>query len=192
MVDWAGLLQESIANLVGAFAGFSLALLGERVARRRQESQKRSEERSLYESARRAVLGSIVKNVGVARRLQRRLSDASDPFLLGVSMELSVWEASHNEILTLSPSMDEQVGFARFFDDASRIDKLIEFHRKLRADGAAEEALASTRTRLEELAVELHFAGRLLATDFGEDVHRRLLGIAGSTGAGAGSAEGEP
>lgn len=170
-------LIELLASLAGAFAGFSLALFGDRAAQRRRRAEEETKEQALLASARRAVLGSVVKNAGTAKRLKRRLDDPADPFLLGVVMETSVWEASHNEILTLSPSMDEQVGFARFFDEAARIEKLLGFHRDLRARGASEEVLTSTRARLGELADEIRLSGTVLITDFGEDVHRQLLGI---------------
>lgn len=157
-------LVELLASLAGAFAGFSLALLGDRVARQRRRMDKETEQNALLASARRAVLGGVVKNVGTAKRLKRRVDDPADPLLLSVIMETSVWEAASSEILTLSPSIDEQIGFARFFDEAARIEKLLDFHRDLRANGGAEEFLTSTRTRLGEPS-NLHPVPRRMRSD---------------------------
>ena len=84
---------ETVAGLVGVFAGVILALW---IERRRTERQAARHKTALQEDlvqSRKLVLSSVVKNTSEAKRLRRALAEEDDPYLFQVSFELAVWES---------------------------------------------------------------------------------------------------
>jgi hypothetical protein len=76
--------------------------------------------------------------------------------------------------------------FAQFFNDVRHLQAFCDFHRNLRmaiasAGDALDPHLADVGTEadlhLKDLAEELMLCGRLLIADYGQPVHRRLLGM---------------
>jgi SAM-dependent MidA family methyltransferase len=78
------------------------------------------------------------------------------------------------------------VRFAQFFDAVRNLQSFFDFHRDLLLSiaGAIDESdpelaqiLYDANQRLKELSDELRLTGVLLITDYGEPVHKRLLGL---------------
>lgn len=176
------LVTELVASILGVFVGVLLALLVDRTGERRAAArQTLVDERQLRE-ARSAVLGSVVKNVSEAKRLKRLVTSDTDPLLLGVAFEMSVWDATRDGFLARAPTVEERVVFTRFFDEVSRTAALVSFHRALAtgASAASAEGLRGRqdlRERLATVADDLRLAGTVVVTDHGEDVHKDMLGL---------------
>ena len=82
--------------------------------------------------------------------------------------------------------IDERVRFAQFFDAVQKLQAFFDFHRELllsiagaidESDPELAEILSDANQRLKEMSDELRLAGVLIVTDFGEPVHKRLLGL---------------
>jgi len=87
--------------------------------------------------------------------------------------------------------IDERVRFAQFFDGVRNLQAFFDFHRDLQLSiaGAVDDhdpelasILSSADQRLRELADDQRFNGILLVTDFGEPVHKKLLGLKSGSG----------
>ncbi|HLE97822.1 MAG TPA: hypothetical protein VI997_10665 [Candidatus Thermoplasmatota archaeon] len=176
------LITELVASILGVFAGVLLALVVDHAGERRQGRVRAAEEARHLHDARVAILGSVVRNVSEAKRLKRLTASSEDPFLLGVAMETAVWDATRHDFLGRAPTIDERVTFTRFFDDATRIQRLVEFHRKLVAGGESRDeegrrARAQVVERLQTAADDLQLGGNVVVTDYGEQVHKDMLGL---------------
>lgn len=188
MSVWVDFLVQAAAGLVGVFAGVLLALLTER--RRMAGEQGRTQAKLHDELAgvRGVVLASVVRNTSEAKKIRGILSDAGDQYLFRVNFELAVWEAAQSNYVRLAP-LEERVVFTRFFDQVRRLDRLVDFCRQSRAESVPgslkvdrESAeLKEMEARLLDAAEDLRLAGVVLVTDFGEDMHKRLLGVAPKT-----------
>lgn len=179
---------ESVASLVGAFAGVFLALVAERRGRARHEAAHREELERDFERAKHATLGSVVKNTAEAGRLKRSLPGGGPPTLLEAALETGVWDATRDQFVRLAPSVDERVLFASFFDQVARLAGLVDFYRGLQSsvvtarvpheDPEILRLLEEAAGRVEDAAETVRVSGLMLVTDYGQPVHRRMLGLA--------------
>lgn len=178
-------LVELSASLIGAFVGVFLALVAERRTHRSREDLTRAQQLDELARTRHAIVGSVVKNTAEARRLQRAL--AGEAQWIETALELSVWEAARDQLVRLAPGVDDRVLFARFFDRVRHLQDAVAFHRSLRvsrttsggraADEETAALLREARSHLETIAEEVRVTGTVLVADFGEPVHKRMLGI---------------
>jgi hypothetical protein len=131
------------------------------------------------------VLSSVVKNTSEAKSLVRALETGDDPYLFQISFELAVWDATQIQFMRLA-ALDERVLLSRFFDQVSRLIRLIDFHRQLRVqlelrqmglDAGDRSLLVQSAERLLAVAEDVRIDGLVIVTDLGEPVHKRLLGI---------------
>jgi hypothetical protein len=177
---------EALAGVVGVFVGVLLALI---VDRRRQAAvqlhaeQDRAEQ---FERARHTILGSVVKNVNEASRLRNRIDFRKASELIHTELEVSVWSAIQAQFMESCHEIDERVRFAQFFDAVQKLQAFFNFHRDLllsiagaydESDPELAQILADANQRLKDLSDELRLSGVLIVTDFGEPVHKRLLGL---------------
>jgi hypothetical protein len=182
-VDFA---VNTASGLVGVFAGVVLALWTERLRETRQAAKEKAALDEDLVQSRRLVLSSVVKNTSEAKRLAAVLEGAEDPYLFQISFELAVWRATQVQFMRLA-SLDERVLLSRFFDQVSRLQSLIEFHRQLRVQielrqsaalDAGDKALVDQSTaRLHVVADDVRIDGLVVVSDLGEPMHKRLLGI---------------
>jgi hypothetical protein len=177
---------QSLSGIVGVFLGVWLALLMDRHRRRREEEEREEQRGKLHGRARHTVLGSIVKNVAEAKRLRARLERRKSCELIHSSLEIAVGDAIQSEFMQACHSIDERVLFAQFFDGVRRLQAFFEFHRDLQlsiagAADAHDPELArvgrDADQHLQELADDLRLNGLLLITDYGEPVHRKMMGL---------------
>jgi len=187
MSAWiADFVVETLAGIVGVFVGVLLALI---VDRHRQSQERLLEERERgeqFQRARHTVLGSVVKNTNEARRLRSRVDHRKPSELIHTELELSVWGAVQAQFMEACHDIDERVRFAQFFDAVGNLKSFFDFHRDLQlsiagalddSDPELEKILKDADQRLRELSDELRLAGVLMITDFGEPVHKQLLGL---------------
>ena len=136
-------------------------------------------------STRKLVISSVVKNTSETKHLGQQLEGEDDPFLFRVTFESAVWEATQSQFVRIA-SVDERVLLTRFFDHVLRLNKLIDFHRRVSAeleisqsspDAGDRKLLEDLRTRLLEVANDIRLDGLIIVTDFGDALHKRLLGI---------------
>jgi len=177
---------QTLAGIVGVFVGVWLALVTERFRDARAES-KREQERALqFDRARHTVLGSVVKNTSEASRLRKRIDARKRSELIHTNLEVAVWDAVHSQFMEACHDIDERVRFAQFFDGVRNLQAFFDFHRDLQLSiaGAADDddpelasILKDANQRLRDMSDEQRFNGVLLITDFGEPVHKRLLGL---------------
>jgi hypothetical protein len=176
---------ELVVGMIGVFAGAALALWADRRAREHQEIEKKAELEQDLANSRQLVISSVVKNASEAKRLSQTLEDELDPYLFQVTLESAVWEATRAQFVRIA-TVDERVLLARFFDHVRRLNRLIEFHRGVRADleigntvldSGDRQLLEGLRTRLREVADEVRIDGLVIVSDLGGAMHKRLLGI---------------
>lgn len=176
---------ELAAGLVGVFAGAVLALWADRRARARQVAEQEAEIQDDLAKSRKLVISSVVKNTSEAKRLRSVLASNEDPYLFQVAFELAVWEATQAQFVRIA-SLDERVLLTRFFDQVRRLNKLIEFHRQVRAqleigqmgiDAGDRALLDDLVKRLKAVADEIRIDGLVVVTDLGDPLHKRLLGM---------------
>ena len=176
---------DTAAGLVGVFAGVILALWAERHREARQSAKEQAALDQDLVHSRRLVLSSVVKNTSESKRLGNVLESDEDPYLFQVSFELAVWEATQIQFMRVA-SLDERVLLSRFFDQVSRLMRLMEFHRQLRVqlelrqsalDAGDRALLNQSAKRLHVVADDLRIDGLVVVTDLGEPMHKRLLGI---------------
>jgi len=182
-------LVESIAGLVGVFAGAILALWADRRARAHRAADAEVELKADLAKSRKLVVSSVVKNTSEAKRLGSVLASGDDPYLFQVSFELAVWEATQAQFVRIA-SLDERVLLTRFFDQVRRLIGLIDFHRQVRAqleirqsglDTGDQELLNDLMKRLKSVADDIRLDGLVLVSDFGDPMHKRLIGVQEST-----------
>jgi hypothetical protein len=176
---------ETLAGIVGVFVGVWLALLMDRRRQSREEAQSEKERQQQFARARHTVLGSVIKNANEASRLGMRV-DKRKPFeLIHTRLEVSVWEAVQTQFMQACHDIDERVRFAQFFDGVRNLQGFFDFHRGLQLsiagaeddDPELAEILRGADQHLRELLEDQRFNGVLLITDFGESVHKKLMGI---------------
>jgi len=176
---------EVCAGLVGVFAGAVLALWADRRVRERRTEEAQEKLEQDLANSRKLVISSVVKNTSETKHLGRLLEGDEDPFLFRVTFETAVWEATRAQFIRIA-SVDERVLLTRFFDHVRRLNSLIDFHRKVRADLEIRNSapdpgdrrlLNDLRAQLREVANDIRLDGLVIVTDLGDEMHRRLLGI---------------
>ena len=179
---------ELSAGLVGVFAGAALALWMDRRARRHRAALEQEKREQELANSRKLVLSSVVKNTSETKRLTLALEEKDDPFLFRLTFESAVWEAAREQFVRIA-SIDERVLLTRFFDHVRRLNNLIDFHRRVRAeleisaspiDAGDQKLLEDLRGRLLEVANDVRIDGLVIVTDLGDALHKRLLGIKSS------------
>ena len=177
---------NTVAGIVGVFVGVWLALITDRHREERLELQQDKERARQFKRARHTVLGSVVKNTSEASRLRKRIDERQAVELIHTNLEVSVWSAVQSQFMDACHDIDERVRFAQFFDGVRGLQAYFEFHRNLQLSIASavdnddpELALIlnDADQRLRDLSDEQRLNGVLLITDFGEPVHKRLLGL---------------
>ena len=177
---------QTLAGIVGVFVGVWLALVTDRRRQSREETKIDQERQQQYARARHTVLGSVIKNANEASRLGPRV-DKRKPFeLIHTRFEVSVWEAVQIQFMQACHDIDERVRFAQFFDGVRNLQAFFDFHRELQLsiagafdddDPELAEILQGADQHLRDLLEDQRFNGVLLITDFGEPVHKKLMGI---------------
>ena len=176
---------NTIAGIVGVFVGVWLALVTDRRRDARAEGQRERERAQQFERARHTVLGSVVKNTSEARRLRKRVDERKPVEIIHTNLEVAVWDAVRTQFMEACHDIDERVRFAQFFDGVRNLQGFFEFHRDLQLSiaGAIDDhdpelaiILGDADQRLRDLSDEQRLNGVLLITDFGEPVHKKLLG----------------
>lgn len=177
---------QTLAGIVGVFVGVWLALITERRRQAQEEMKLEAERAQQFARARHTVLGSVTKNASEASRLRRRVDQRKPSELIHTGLELAVWDAVQNQFMQACHDIDERVRFAQFFDGVRNLQAFFDFHRDLQLSiaGASDAEdpeldliLHSADQRLRDLADDLRLNGVLLITDFGEPVHKQLLGL---------------
>ena len=177
---------ETLAGIIGVFVGVLLALVVDRRRQSQKEVLDEQERAEQFGRARHTVLGSVVKNTNEATRLRGRIDQRKPSELIHTELELSVWSAVQAQFMESCHDIDERVRFAQFFDAVRNLQSFFDFHRDLQLsiagafdeeDPELEEILKDADQRLKELSDELRLAGVLMITDFGEPVHKQLLGL---------------
>lgn len=177
---------ETLAGVVGVFVGVLLALLVDRHRQSQKEIQGEKERKEQFKRARHTVLGSVVKNTNEAKRLRGMINTRRPSQLIHTELELSVWGAVQAQFMEACHGIDERVRFAQFFDGVRNLQSFFDFHRDLQlsiagalddADPELAEILKDADQRLIELSDDLKLSGALIVTDFGETVHKQLMGL---------------
>lgn len=182
---------NTVAGIVGVFVGVWLALITDRHREARLELQRDQELDQQFKRARHTVLGSVVKNTSEASRLRKRIDDRKPIEIIHTNLEVAVWSAVQSQFMEACHDIDERVRFAQFFDGVRGLQAYFEFHRDLQLSiaGAVDDndpelatILEDADQRLRDLSDEQRLNGILLITDFGEQVHKRLLGLKTANG----------
>jgi hypothetical protein len=177
---------NTLAGIVGVFVGVWLALITDRKRESRDELQRDEERQQQFARARHTVLGSVVKNTSEASRLRGRIDKRKPSEIIHTNLEVAVWGAVQSQFMEACHDIDERVRFAQFFDGVRGLQAFFEFHRDLQLSiaGAMDDEdpelaliLKDADQRLRDLSDEQKLNGVLLITDFGEPVHKRLLGL---------------
>ena len=187
MSPWlANFVVELLAGVIGVFLGVWLALVVDRRRQEHEKAQSEHERAQQFERARNTVLGSVVKNTGEAGRLRSRVDQRKPSELIHTELEVAVWDAVQSQFMLACRDVDERVRFAQFFDGVRNLQAFFEFHRNLQlsiagaiddADPELAEILRDADQRLRHLSDEQRLNGVLLITDFGESIHKQLLGL---------------
>ena len=177
---------QTLAGIVGVFVGVWLALIMDRRRQAREEAEREQELQEQYARARHTVMGSVVKNSNEASRLRVRVDERKPYELIHTRLEVSVWEAAQTQFMHACHDIDERVRFAQFFDGVRNLQAFFDFHRNLQLsmagafddeDPELAEILRGADQHLQDLIEDQRFNGVLLITDFGESVHKKLMGI---------------
>ena len=177
---------ETLAGIIGVFVGVLLALVVDRRRKSQKEIQDEKERKAQFNRARHTVLGSVVKNTNEAKRLRGMIDKRKSSGLIHTDLELSVWGAVQAQFMEACHDIDERVRFAQFFDAVRNLQSFFDFHRDLQlsiagtiddSDPELAEILKDADRRLKDLSDDLKLSGSLLITDFGEAVHKQLLGL---------------
>lgn len=183
---FAEFVIQTLAGVVGVFVGVWLALILERRRLVNEEAVKYKARQAEHSRARHVVLGSVIKNANEANHLRRRIDKRKPSELIHPRLEVSVWNAVQNQFMLACESIDERVRFAQFFDGVSGLKAFFDFHRELQLsiagaideeDPELAEILHDANLHLRELLEDQRFNGMLLITDFGEPVHKKLMGL---------------
>jgi len=184
-------LVQTFSGIVGVFVGVWLALIMDRRRQAREEALREEERQQQYARARHTVLGSVIKNANEASRLSTRVQHRKPYELIHTKLEVSVWEAVQVQFMQACHDIDERVRFAQFFDGVRNLQSFFNFHRDLQLsmagaydenDPELAEILRGADQHLQDLIEDQRFNGVLLITDFGEPVHKKLMGIKTSPG----------
>jgi len=179
-------LVQTFSGIVGVFVGVWLALIMDRRRQAREEALREEERQQQYARARHTVLGSVIKNANEASRLSTRVQHRKPYELIHTKLEVSVWEAVQVQFMQACHDIDERVRFAQFFDGVRNLQSFFNFHRDLQLsmagaydenDPELAEILRGADQHLQDLIEDQRFNGVLLITDFGEPVHKKLMGI---------------
>jgi len=179
-------LVETVAGIVGVFVGVWLALVTDHRRQAREEAKREKEREQQYARARHTVLGSVCKNANEAGRLRTRVDKRKPYELIHTNLEVSVWEAVQVQFMQACHSIDERVRFAQFFDGVRNLQAFFDFHRNLQLsiagaydddDPELAEILRGADQHLRDMIEDQRFNGVLLITDYGETVHKKLMGI---------------
>lgn len=177
---------EALAGVLGVFVGVLLALIVDRRRQAQQELQEEKVRAQQFRRARHTVLGSVVKNTNEASRLRGRIDQRKPSELIHTELEVSVWSAIQAQFMESCHDIDERVRFAQFFDAVRNLQSFFDFHRDLQlsiaaalddADPELATILGDADQRLRDLSDDLRLWGVLMITDFGEPVHKQLLGL---------------
>jgi len=179
---------QALAGIVGVFVGVWLALVAENRKRLRDEHKRDAELAIQVERATQSMLGSVIKNMAEARRICGMVDRHGSCGLIHEGLECSVWDATQDQFIQLCGSVDKRLLFAQFFNAVRRLQAFCDFHRNLQLAVASASASATSDAdlasvardadrHLQDLGEELMFCGRVLIADYGEPVHRRLLGM---------------
>lgn len=176
---------QTLAGIVGVFAGVWLALIVEKRKRAADQRDRDEQVAIQFDRAMQSMLGSVIKNMAEAKRIGG-LVDRRGRALIHEGLEMSVWDATQDQFIQLCDSVDKRVLFAQFFSDVRHLQAFCDFHRGLQLAIAAAgddldphlaEVGIEADIQLKDLAEELILCGRLLIADYGQPVHRRLLGM---------------
>jgi len=179
-------LVQTLAGVIGVFVGVWLALITDRRRQAHENSQREKESADQMQRARHTVLGSVVKNASEASRLRLKVDQRTANELIHTELEVAVWGAVQAEFMQSCKNVDERVRFAQFFDGVRKLQAFFDFHRDLQLSiaGAADDddpelraILRNADNRLRELSEDQRLSGVLLITDFGEPIHKQLLGL---------------
>ena len=179
-------LVQTIAGIIGVFVGVWLALIMDRRRQEREDARREADKIVQLQRARHTVLGSVVKNTSEARRLRAKVDQRKPSELIHTELEVTVWSAVQAEFIQSCNDVDERVRFAQFFDGVRKLQAFFDFHRDLQLSiaGALDEedpelatVLRNADQRLRELSEDQRLSGMLLITDFGEPIHKQLLGL---------------
>jgi hypothetical protein len=177
---------ETLAGIIGVFVGVWLALIVDRHRQSQKEIQSEKEREKQFQRARHTVLGSVVKNTNEVSRLRGMIDRRKPSELIHTELELSVWGAVQTQFMESCHDIDERVRFAQFFDAVRNLQSFFNFHRDLQLsiagavhddDPELAQILRHTDQRLRDLSDDLRLAGVMMITDFGEQVHKQLLGL---------------
>jgi len=177
---------QALAGIVGVFVGVWLALVAENRRRIGDERKREAELAVHFERAMQSMLGSVIKNMAEARRICGLVDRRGACGVIHEGLECSVWDATQDQFIQLCGSVDKRVLFAQFFNGVRHLQAFCEFHRNLQLTMAGahdpdDPELATigrdADAHLKDLTEELNFCGRLLIADYGQPVHRRLLGM---------------
>jgi hypothetical protein len=187
MTPWlVDFFVELVAGILGVFVGVWLALIADRRRQSHEKAQREQERTQQYQRARHTVLGSVVKNTGEASRLRNRVDQRKPSELIHTELEVAVWGAVQSQFMEACHDVDERVRFAQFFDGVRKLQAFFDFHRDLQlsiasaADNSDPELAAILQDadqRLRDLSDDQRLSGVLLITDFGEPIHKQLLGL---------------
>jgi len=179
-------LVQTLAGVIGVFVGVWLALITDRRRQAHENSQREKESADQMQRARHTVLGSVVRNASEASRLRLKVDQRTANELIHTELEVAVWGAVQAEFMQSCKNVDERVRFAQFFDGVRKLQAFFDFHRDLQLSiaGAADDddpelraILRNADNRLRELSEDQRLSGVLLITDFGEPIHKQLLGL---------------
>ena len=182
-MDWyTDLLLPIAVNIIGVFVGVVLALWSNR--RSEQFAETREAERIAEEFAdlREVVVSSVMKDTFEAMRVKSTLASNTDPFLLGIYLELAVWEAAQSQFIRFAP-LEDRILFSRLFDQVRRLARLLDFYRTICANqraalGAVADDIAKGVAKyLAEVAEDVRLDGVIVVSDHGDPTQKRMLGL---------------
>jgi hypothetical protein len=180
---------QTLAGIIGVFVGVWLALITDRRRQAKETAERERERAEQFARARHTVLGSVVKNTGEAIRLRAQVDHRKPSELIHTELEVSVWNAIQGQFMQACHDIDERVRFAQFFDGVRILQEFFDFHRDLQlsiagaiddSDPELKEILRNADQRLRDLSDSQRLIGVLLITDFGEPIHKKLLGLKAS------------
>lgn len=181
----ADFLVQALAGIVGVFVGVWLALVNDKRTRVSDQAERDRQLAVQFDRALQSMLGSVIKNMAEAKRISG-LVERRGRVLIHEGLEMSVWDATQDQFIQLCDSVDKRVLFAQFFNDVRHLQTFCDFHRNLQLTiASAGESLdphlvdigIEADLHLKDLADELMLCGKLLISDYGLPVHRRLLGM---------------
>ena len=183
-MDWYKEFLVPIAvNIVGVFVGVVLALWTNRRSQQFADAREAKRLAEEFANLREVVLSSVIKDTFEAMRVKSALASNSDPFLLGIYLELAVWEAAQTQFMRFAP-LDDRILFSRFFDQVRRLARLLDFYRKVRSNQRPELGNAASDTAndvakyLAEIAEDVRLDGVIVVSDHEDQTQKRLLGLA--------------